>query len=349
MPVLFDITYQSSPYAIFGGLYYRHVLPDGTYSTWTFASTYGPFVINTSGGTVTTHTLNDVVGNPPEFFPGTTYQFYIDQQCSNNVVEPSPISDDIWIPACPEFIANLTVDYDDNASSYAIQISLYDPAGPGAPMNPLAYSIANYNFTVYELLNTGPVNIGTITVPYSNIEAILPATQYTLLITSGDLVNPIVAGITYQINMSIDLTTSTQIETYECPNAVNLLVSECDTFKITTGKTWAIEYLDCNGQVRKFAGTAPVPPFYICAKQIPKGYWCLNGVQKAPVNTTGGVIHAIGSCISTAITGILDQGAVITCAPGPGCDSAYNQPYPTNIQNQITLNTWNTVITSVQC
>lgn len=352
MPILFDISYQSSPLAIFGALYYRHILPDGTFSTpWTYASTYGPFVINTSGGTVTNHTLTNVAGNPPEFLPGTVYQFYIDQQCSNGVVEPSDVSDDAWVSACPEFTVSLTTDYDDNASSYALLVTLYDVAGPGLPMNPLAYSIANYNFTVYELLNTGPVNIGTTVIPYTNIVAALPTNQYTFIITSSDLVNPIVGGVTYLINMSIDITTSTGLQTYECENAVTVIASECDTYKIYTGKTWAVEYLDCNGQTRKFAGTSSVPPFYICAKQIPKGYWCSGGTQKAPVTTAGGVIHQIGSCVPTG-TGsnyTLDQGAVIECAPGPGCDTAYNVPYPTNIQNQITIATWNSVVTSPTC
>lgn len=349
MPILFDITYQSSPIAIFGALYYRHVLPDGTLSSWTYASTYGPFPINTSNGTVTTHTLNDVTGNPPEFFPGTVYQFYIDQQCSNGNVEPSTPSDDIWMPACPSF--SVLIDLNTSTGVYDLVVTLSDVAGPGTAMNPLLYSITNYNFTVYEMLNTGPVNIGTVTVPYTDIVAALPTTSYNITIQSGDLVNPIVSGITYLIQMSIDITTSTGTEIYECDNAVTVFAPECDTYKITTGKIWAVEYVDCNGQVRKFAGNASVPPFYLCAKLTPKGYWCSGGIQKAPITSTLGIIHQIGSCIPSGTTGnySIDSGAVVECAPGPGCDSTYNQPYPQNIQNQITLATWNGVIIPPVC
>jgi hypothetical protein len=340
MAIKFDITFQSSPYAILGALYYRHVLPDGTFSPWVLNTTLGPFVINTVGGTVTTHTLNDVMGVSPDFLPATAYQFYIDQQCSNNVVEPSDPVGDYYVEGCPDFTVVPNLEYP--LSSYDFLVTIYDLSGAGFPMTPNSYSISNYYFTVYEVLPAGISNIGTITVPYTDVVSNLPATSYSFNITSGDLVNPIVAGILYEVQMSIEITTSTGTIIYECPNRIKVLVSECDTYKIYTGKQWALEYVDCNGIVRKISGSAAVTPFYICAKQIPKGYWCSSGVQKAPVSGGGATIHSIGSCVSSGSGSSysISDGAVVECPPGPGCDTAFNTPFPTNIQSQIGMSAW---------
>jgi len=354
MAIKFDITFNCSPYATQGMLYYRHILPNGSYSPWVLDTTSGLFIINTMGGTVTTHTLYDVAGVSPDFLPATVYEFYIEQLCSNGETEPSDPSTDVYVEGCPDFTVVMDNSFNPQQASYDLVVTLYDLAGAGFPMNPNAYSVFSYLFTVYETTPTGLLDIGTAVVNYADILAVLPTNSYTFHIQSSDLINPIVGGVLYEVQLSMELVTSTGAYiTYECPNRVKVFISECDTYKVYTGKSWVIQYTDCNSQVRKIGGSASMDPFYICAKSIPLGYWCLNGVQKAPVNTSGGVIHQIGQCVATGSGGTytIDQGAVIECSPGPGCDPAYLVPFPTNIQNQIPPSQWTTaaVTQSVAC
>lgn len=355
MAIKFDINYICSPLAVLGELYYRHVLPDGTYSPWVFNTTVGTFSINTAGGTVTNQLINDVYGNPPEFFPATTYQFFIRQTCSDEVTVDSPISGDIWVEQCPYY--TVSVQWNPDTSSYDFIVSLYDFSGTSF-LDPDEYSIINYSFAVYQITG-GPTYLGTYVVPYTDIQAALPLTNYTFPITSADLVdyqNPGQVPVEYQIVMSLEIATSTGTETFSCPPVSDIIVGECDTYAIYTGENWALEWEDCNGFVHKIGNKTPAGRvFYICARQVPKGYACvptgIAGVTQAepPKYINGTVIHPIGGYVSSGWTPVttIKQGAVVEFPPGPGCDgvqySYANLSVPTSQGGQ------GISFTSVQC
>lgn len=330
MAIKFDITYTPNAYAVLGELYYRHVLPDGSYSAWALNSFMGTFPINgTSGPWV----LNDVLGNTPEFFPATTYQFYIKQICQDETELDSPISGDIWVEECPTYTVNVI--WNPDTSSYDFMMTLY-PMPSGQPFSPGSNSIINYSFEVVQLTG-GPVYLGTYVLSYTDIDDAVAQnpglTFYNFPITQADLtdyLNPAPGPILYQITMSITIATSTGTETFTCEPITDITFGECDTYKIHTGKTWSLAWEDCNGIVRKIASNSPQGSFYICAKSLPLGYWCdsLGGglyQQKPPVYTNGTIVHTLGGYVPSGWTpppGVsIDNGAVVELPPGPGCDT----------------------------
>jgi hypothetical protein len=330
-PIMFNINYVCSPYAVLGSLYYRHVLPDGTYSPWTLNSFLGTFPINTSGGTVTNQTLSNVVGNTPEFFPATTYQFYVEQTCIDEVTVDSAISDDIWVEDCPDY--NVNVVWNNTTSSYDFMMNLYG-LPTGSVLDPNSNSIINYSFQVYQITG-GPIYLGTYVLPYTDIEDALLVNpnliSYNFPITQSDLVdyvNPASGPVQYEITMYVEIITSTGTETFACTPISDAIAGECDTYAIHTGNNWSLTWEDCNRIVRKIGGKTPQPLFYICARSIPTGYACLpigvggSSIAGPPRYVGGTIIHAIGGFVPSGwiATNVISEGAVVELPPGPGCD-----------------------------
>lgn len=330
MPVLFDITYTCATSAVLGELYYRHLQPDGTYSPWVLNNGLGTFPINTSGGLVTTQLLNDVFGNPPEFYPATAYEFYVKQICADETEVDSPISSQIWVEDCPVYTINVVPD--NLNTGYMFEVTFFDFQFGGV-MNWNSTSISTYNFEFYNLNPTAsnPTGyLGSVPILYTAIQANPNATSYTFYVTSSDLAEPIVPSV-YEVTMTVQFLTSSGVQSFTCDPVTDVLVSECDTFEITTSKNWSLEWVDCapNLPVRKISGSLP-QKFYVCAKQVPKGYACIssgpNLFQDPPRYNNGQVIHPIGQCVPSTWTlpaGLtIDSGAVVKCvASSPsGCD-----------------------------
>lgn len=356
--IKFNIDYVCSPNAVAGLLYYRFVKPDGTFSNWVVNNTLGPFPIDTQSGTVTLQTLTDVAGNPPDFLPNIVYQFYIEQECRDGSIVDSPISNDIWGEECPVYVTTLT-SY--NQGSYGLNITLYDLSGPGNPMNPLAYSVLQYNFEIFEDTGTTLNSLGVITVPYTDI--VVGSPQFDIVVTSSDLAPPgIVSSSNYVVKMEVLLVTSTGTVSFLCDNGQVINILDCNTYKVYIAGTWIVEWTDCSGQTHKVGNKSTsggqtevvngnvFTYFFICAQTIPIGLGCTIPPTGPPATATvptltGNLIVPATPAVGTtsqppSITNTLaynagwnstlppgttlSEGALIQLPPGPGCDSTYN-------------------------
>ena len=157
-PLNYTINYVCSPNAVNGRLEYRHIQADGTYTSWHLNTTLGIFNINTSGGTVLNQTLLNVPGDGIDFKYNTTYQFRIEQFCNNGTVVYSDLSPFINVVDCMRVDFLVNNDYVD--SSYSFTINIYDTLGAGNPMNPLDYSITEYELELFTLINGVRTSVG---------------------------------------------------------------------------------------------------------------------------------------------------------------------------------------------
>jgi hypothetical protein len=353
-PVTFNITYTCSPNAVSGLLEYRHVLPDGTWSTWSVNTSLGSFLINPLTGL--TKIINAVVGNGAEFNFNTTYQFRIEQTCQDGTQVYSDPSAEDYAEACIDYVVTLGQEgYVD--SSYYLDIIFSNPTGLGGIIDPLLSSITSYIFTVYEITGVNRNNIGSITVDYTDI--IPNSLSHLVTVTSNDLTTPLVSSGVYEVDLQIRFLTSTQTILVDCPAEAPIVLPRCEVYKIWTAEWWRLEYTDCNGIVRKIYNSAPQPSgtvlgltsyFFVCAQSVPTGATCLtSAVGPFPAGLNPPAYFNLVTNQITPITNPVTPGswpqtnhllgAVVEIDPNSvGCDSTYNGTAGLSNQNVTVFN-----------
>lgn len=308
--ITFDIVIDNDPSAVGGFLEYRYIQPDGTPSAW---------VVNTQVGTPgfgyfamsgPTTTLLGVSGNPlpgpAEFRPNTVYQFRVKQICGIDGTELySPIDGDYYAAECPVYNIKQGV-FDPVLGAYPIEVSVVVAPNTG--------SVLSYTFDIYNASIDPTISVGNISESSSTVESNLP---YTIVFDDNNVAGGIVQGDTYQVELTVTIVTSTQEELEIC-NRQSITIGDCYTWKILTGDSWYVEWLDCNGNNLSCGNLQPNNNLFICSPFQPVVRWCDAGVKKPSVIDPG--------------TGLPTKGGLVVLPNSGPCDPlvySYNPAGPT--------------------
>lgn len=333
--IKFTINYVCSANAVTGELQYRHILPDGSWSSWIPDFTLGVFAIDTQGGTVLNQVLSDVSGNAYDFTYNTTYDFRIKQTCISGIIEYSNISDPIYVNSCVPFEFIVNPAYVD--SSYSFTVRIYDNLGGGNPINPNACSITNYllNISTYDDIVGSVVSVGQFNIPVGDLTPGAP--YFDFLITANDLVQPIInSGSEYFLDFSFMYNTGSQIIIVTCPQ-VSVNVPQCSTYRVYANEWFTIEWRDCNGVYQicsnqSSSGALNPIEFFICSSVQPYGYTCIPAFNKT-TSVTGGLtldyneLYVPGQTawpLSPSGKPMILYGALIELITEGACSSDYN-------------------------
>jgi len=349
-PVTFTINYTCSPNAVNGMLYYAHVQPDGTLSSFQQATAYGTFNIVTNGGTVLNQTLTGVYGNGSDFDYNTAYVFKILQFCNNGLTEYSDPTDPVFEANCEPRTLTFA------CSNTYVDSSYFFNVGINLQPNFTTSSIAGFFLEIFDITANPSISLGGVNISYNDVVANSNNGFYAFTVTADDLAQPIIqsanayqAVLTVLISTGIDpLTGQIITEEFPCDDAT-ANTFECRTYKIYTGEFWGLEWTDCNGIKRSCFSDTPTPQsdnnnvlntFYVCSRTVPFGYACVQStpgvfVKSAPYYispTTGNPTYITNPILPGQIPGVgINRGAVVESYNTSGCDSINNGDLPTII------------------
>jgi hypothetical protein len=301
MAVTFNITYTTSAGTISAYLEYRHVLPDGTLSSWTTDTSIGfggvgLIPISPCGFATCNQTITNASGAPTNpYRPDTVYQFRIKEDCVENGITTTsytPVEGDFYKPSCPLFQVRLG-DFNYITLTYDLDIRIF-PAGLTTVINANDYSIVSYTLTInYDHATIG--GNGLPTTGTQNDTVVIPSTPFTpnsnyhVVLDNNDLTYGIIMGNTYTVDLTLELIDSLGniIEVDVC-SPQSLYIPRVDTYRIFGQEYWDVDWLDETGTYKRCAGGSTNPainpspgigygPYFIIHSQVtPRCAYCIG-------------------------------------------------------------------------
>lgn len=301
--ITFNITFTADPNAVGGFIDYQTIIPPingpASLSSWTTLTTIGN-VLGYFPITPPTVTFNNLQGNPPGFQPNTTYIFRVRLLCAIDGVfqeSISTIDDPKYVLECTPFTLSLGI-IQQQSGAYPIQATV-STAIPNS-------SIYAYTFSLYDpndLVNP----LAQITEQADILESSLP---YTAVFDDNIVPGGIVQGVNYYVSVTPSVQTSLVAATSPGCDPKQIQIPLCYTWKVRTGDSWRVEWLDCNGQTYNCGGLLPYevqtgqPELYICSPQQPVTYWCNNGTLSPSIIDPGTGLPSKGALVVSTLPNI---------------------------------------------